>query len=158
MLEKQYGDVFYRTVNPTNFKGQHMTSKEFAEQLWRAEKLELNGPGGRAYGDGMYVATSAWNGEKVNTLTSRLKQSARNESLCYGGGEYTLSEMAWTRKPKIIRQDDLTKLWSNLSYEQRQRFGSENTFGCALGYDAMYCSWTNYMVVWNRSIIAVKKI
>ena len=44
-LEKNCGEVFYRTVNPTTFKGKKMTSEEFASQLYVADKLELNGPG-----------------------------------------------------------------------------------------------------------------
>ena len=157
-LEKVCGDVFYRTVNPTTFKGKDMTSAEFASQLYVAELLELNGPGGRVYGDGMYVATSAWSGRKLQTLTDSCKSEAYDESIGYGHGSHTISEMTWTRIPKIIKQSDLQDMWSKLTIEQRRKFGnSENTFACALGYDAMYCKGVNYMVIWNRSIIAVKK-
>lgn len=158
MLEKACGDVFYRTVNPTTFKGKNMSSKEFASQLYVADLLELNGPGQRVYGDGMYVATSAWDGSRLNLLTDELKQNARGDSECYGHGSHTLSEMTWTRKPNIIKQTELKDMWSKLTVEQRRKFGNhENTFACALGYDAMYCKGPNYMVIWNRSIIAVKK-
>lgn len=158
MLEKACGDVFYRTVNPTTFKGKKMSSKEFASQLYVAELLELNGPGGRAYGDGMYVATSAWNGRKLRTLTDSCKNEAYNDSICYGNGSHTISEMTWTRIPKIIKQSDLYDMWRKLTPAQRRAFGNnENTYACALGYDAMYCDGPNYMVIWNRSIIAVKK-
>lgn len=157
-LEKVCGDVFYRTVNPTTFKGKDMTSAEFASQLYVADLLELNGPGGRVYGDGMYVATSAWDGYQLHSLTDSLKQNARRDSECYGHGRHTLSEMTWTRKPKIIKQSDLQDMWSKLTTQQRRKFGNhENTYACALGYDAMYCDGPNYMVIWNRSIIAVKK-
>lgn len=158
MLEKACGDVFYRTVNPTTFKGKKMSSKEFASQLYVAELLELNGPGGRVYGDGMYVATSAWNGRKLRTLTDSCKSEAYNDSICYGHGSHTISEMTWTRIPKIIKQRDLYDMWRKLTPAQRRAFGNhENTYACALGYDAMYCDGPNYMVIWNRSIIAVKK-
>lgn len=158
MLEKACGDVFYRTVNPTTFKGKKMSSKEFASQLYVAELLELNGPGGRVYGDGMYVATSAWNGRKLRTLTDSCKNEAYNDSICYGNGSHTISEMTWTRIPKIIKQSDLYDMWRKLTPAQRRAFGNnENTYACALGYDAMYCDGPNYMVIWNRSIIAVKK-
>lgn len=158
MLEKACGDVFYRTVNPTTFKGKKMSSKEFASQLYVAELLELNGPGGRVYGDGMYVATSAWNGRKVRILTDSCKSEAYNDSICYGYGSHTISEMTWTRIPKIIKQSDLYDMWRKLTPAQRRAFGNhENTYACALGYDAMYCDGPNYMVIWNRSIIAVKK-
>lgn len=162
LLSKSCGDVFYRTVNPTTFKGKHMTSEEFASQLYMADLLELNGPGGRVYGDGMYVVTSAWNGYKKVPLSDKGKSNACRESLCYGRGRHTLSEMTWTRKPKIILQSDLKKKWWALTKEQRLKYGGDsddfaNTYACALGYDAMYCDGPNYMVIWNRSIIAVKK-
>ena len=64
--------------------------------------------------------------------------------------------MTWTRKPKIITREELDKKWENLTKEQKEAFGNHmNTYGCALGYDAMYCNGNNYMVIWNRSIIAV---
>ena len=157
MLEKACGEVFYRTVNPTNFKGKKMSSKEFASQLYVADLLELNGPGGRVYGDGMYVATSSWDGRNANPLSDRAKQDAYDSSICYGNGKHTISEMTFTRMPKIIKQTDLSRMWNKLTDEQQQKFGDNmNTYGCALGYDAMYCDGPNYMVIWNRSIIAVK--
>ena len=53
---------------------------------------------------------------------------------------------------------DEFKAWCRLTPSQRAKFGNhENTYGCALGYDAMYCDGVDYMVIWNRSIIAVKK-
>lgn len=157
-LEKACGEVFFRTVNETKFRGKSMTSVEFASQLYVADKLELNGPGGRAYGDGMYVATSAWNGRKVIKITKTSRQEAYNESRCYGNRNATISEMTFTRPPKTITQIDLGVMWNKLSSTQKEKFGHNmNTFGCALGYDAMYCDGPNYMVIWNRSIIAVKK-
>lgn len=157
-LEKAYGDVFYRTVNPTKFKGKNMSSEEFASQLYIADLLELNGPGGRAYGDGMYVATSAWDGRKIYPLSSSRKRNAYDSSICYGNGEHTISEMTWTRKPNIIKQSDLFDMWRKLSPKQKRAFGNhENTYACALGYDGMYCDRVDYMVIWNRSIIAIKK-
>lgn len=54
---------------------------------------------------------------------------------------------------------DEFKTWCRLTPSQRAKFGNhENTYGCALGYDGMYCdSYNPYMVIWNRSIIAVKR-
>ncbi len=157
-LEKACGEVFYRTVNPTNFKGKQMTSKEFASQLYVADLLELNGPGGRVYGDGMYVATSSWDGSKLNPLSDKRKKVGYNSSIYYGNGKHTITEMTWTRPPKIIKETELTKIWSKLSGQEKSAFGNNmNTYGCALGYDAMLCDGPNYMVIWNRSIIAVKK-
>lgn len=161
-LEKASGEVFYRTVNPTNFKGKQMSSQEFASQLYVSDLLEMNGPGGRVYGDGLYVATSSWDGRKLNPLTARAKLNAYNSSMCYGNGRHTISEMTWTRPPKIIKQTDLKKMWDKLPQKTRDAFGGNNpynmnTYGCALGYDAMLCDGPNYMVIWNRSIIAVKK-
>lgn len=160
ILSKGCGDIFFRTVNPTSFKGKTMSSKEFASQLYKADLLELNGPGGRVYGDGMYVASSAWDGDDLNKLTSSLINSSRQDSLVYGHGNHTLSEMTWLRKPRIIKQTDLEKLWDKLTDEEQERFGgydNRNTYAIALGYDAMYCDGVNYIVVWNRSILAVKK-
>ena len=155
-LEKACGEVFYRTVNPTNFKGKNMTSEEFASQLYVADKLELNGPGGRVYGDGMYVAVSAWDGRSINKLTDLRKKHAYDASICYGDGNHTISEMTFTRTPKIIKQVDLNAKWNSLTDDQKAKFGyNKNTYACALGYDAMYTT-RDYMVIWNRSIIAVK--
>lgn len=164
MLENNCGEVFYRTVNPTNFKGKNMTSEEFASQLYVADKLELNGPGGRVYGDGLYVATSAWDGHNLNALTAAGKKDAHNASFSYGQrGKCTIYEMTFTRKPRIITEDRLDALWNKLDTATRAKFGDRkygggrNTYACALGYDAMYCSGPNYMVIWNRSIMAIKK-
>ena len=158
MLQKANGDIFFRTVNPTKFRGKDMTSEEFAAQLYVADLLELNGPGGRVYGDGMYVATSAWNGRKLVTVTVNAKDRAYRDSIGYGGGRHTISEMTWTRRPNIIGQTELYKKWNGLSSNQKRMFDNNpNTYACALGYDAMYCDGVDYMVIWNRSIIAVKK-
>lgn len=156
MLEKNCGEVFYRTVNPTTFKGKNMTSEEFASQLYVADLLELNGPGGRVYGDGMYVAVSAWDGRSVHTLTPSRKSHAYNASVLYGNGNHTISEMTFARKPKIIKETELDVMWNKLDSATKARFGNHpNTYACALGYDAMYTT-RDYMVIWNRSIIAIK--
>lgn len=163
VLEKACGDVFYRTVNPTKFKGKRMSGAEFAKQMYVADKLEMNGSGGRVYGDGIYVASSAWDGRTLaSSLSESRKRAAYNESACYGNGDYKTLEMTWTRKPKMIKQSDLKRMWDRLSVSQKRRFGGvyfeyyANTYACALGYDGMYCDGVDYMVIWNRSIIAVK--
>ncbi len=147
----------FKTRSAT-YKGTDMTSQEFASQLWKADKLELNGPGGRVYGDGMYVATAAWDGSRLNPLNASNKRSAYNSSISYGHGRHTISEMTFTRVPKIIEQSDLIDQYRKLSTAEKAKFGmNPNTYACALGYDGMYCDGPNYMVIWNRSIIAVKK-
>ena len=61
-------------------------------------------------------------------------------------------------KPKIIDSAELDKIWNKLSVEEKKKFGDhKNTYACALGYDAKYCDVGNYMVVFNRSNIAVKE-
>ena len=157
-LRVQNGDIFFRTVNPTKFRGKDMTSEEFASMLYKTELLELNGPGGRVYGDGMYVATSAWNGRTLNAVTNSERKRAYNSSIGYGNGNHTITEMTWTRKPNVINQNDLYRKWNALTVQQKKKFGGHmNTYACALGYDAMYCDGVDYMVIWNRSIIAIKK-
>lgn len=160
ILENNCGEVFYRTVNPATFHGKEMSSAEFASQMYRAKSMELNGPGGRAYGDGIYVATASWDGSKFRPLTEQSKLYAYEESAGYGHGKHTTSVMTWTRTPNVIKEKTLEEKWRSLNHEQQSRFGlNRNTYGCALGYDAMYCEgFANYMVIWNRSIIAVKKI
>lgn len=156
-LEITCGDVFYRTVNPTTFNGKNMSASEFAKQMYVAENMELNGPGGRVYGDGIYVATSGWDGGDIVPLSNYGKQNALNDSSYYGHGSHKTLEMTWVRTPKIIKQSDLESMWRKLTPKQRRAFGNHaNTYACALGYDAMYCDGVNYMVIWNRSIIAVR--
>lgn len=158
-LSEACGDVFYRTLNPAKFRGKNMSSAEFASQLYKADLLELNGPGGRAYGDGVYVTTSAWDGQKAIPLSDKSRKNAFENSVCYGDKRknYTTLELTWTRKPRIIEQTELNNMWRKLTHSQQNRYGTPNTYACALGYDGMYC-YTNvpYMVIWNRSIIAVK--
>lgn len=158
LLEKSCGEVFYRTVNPTKFNGKDMTGEEFASQMYVANRLEMNGFGMRAYGDGIYVATASWDGEKINPISDNRKKNAYAESYSYGRSGCKISEMTFTRKPKIILQTELRAMWQKLSISEMAKYGNhENTYACALGYDAMYCEGPNYMVIWNRSIIAVKK-
>lgn len=160
MLAKANGDIFFRTVKGANVRGRVMSHEEFASQMYFADELDMNGPSGRVYGDGIYVATSAWNGRKPTRLTSVTRDKAYRESRAYAGGqEASTLEMAWVRKPNLIKQTDLWNMWCRLTPSQRAKFGNhENTYGCALGYDGMFCdSSSPYMVIWNRSIIAVKR-
>lgn len=160
MLAKANGDIFFRTVKGANVRGRVMSHEEFASQIYLADELDMNGPSGRVYGDGIYVATSAWNGRKQTRLTSVTRDKAYRESRAYAGGqEASTLEMTWARKPNLIKQTDLWNMWCRLTPSQRAKFGNhENTYGCALGYDGMYCDSHNpYMVIWNRSIIVVKR-
>ncbi len=164
-LHKAYGDVFFRTVTPTEFQGKMMSASEFAQQMYKADKMDMNGPSGRVYGDGIYVTTSAWNGRQNIPLSNSSMKTAFRDSAAYGRHrEHETIAMTWTRTPKIIKQTDLRNMWNRLSDAQRAEFCAQGdyyenlgTFGCALGYDAMYCDGPNYMVIWNRSIIAVKQ-
>lgn len=159
MLQKANGDIFFRTVNPTEFNGVEMSSKEFASQMYTADKLDLNGTGARYYGDGIYVTTSVWNGRNSVPLSERSRKFAYDNSVCYGEDQHTVLEMTWTRTPKIIKQIDLLKIWFGMSDAEKVEFGNHsNTYACALGYDGMFCDGSvPYMVIWNRSIIAVKR-
>lgn len=159
-LEKACGEVFYRTVNPTIIDGVDLSAEEFASYMYRAESMAMNGGGGRVHGDGIYVATSAWDGRSINALSKSGKDNAFIESAMYGDGDHVTLEMTWTRKPKLITRHDLENLWYKLTDEEKLKFGGyggRNAYGCALGFDGMYCNGPNYMVIWNRSIIAVKK-
>lgn len=158
-LHKAYGDVFFRTVTPTEFNGKMMSASEFAEQMYKADKMDMNGPGGRFYGDGIYVTTSAWNGKQNIPLSNSSMKTAFRDSAAYGKGrKHETIAMTWTRTPKIIKETDLRDMWDRLSNAQKTKFGNHrNTYACALGYDGMYCDGPNYMVIWNRSIIAVKQ-
>lgn len=160
MLAKSNSDIFFRTVKGANVRGRVMSHEKFASQMYLADELDMNGPSGRVYGDGIYVATSAWNGRRSTRLTSATRDKAYRESRAYAGGqEATTLEMTWVRKPNLIKQTDLWNMWCRLTPSQRAKFGNhENTYGCALGYDGMFCdSSSPYMVIWNRSIIAVKR-
>lgn len=159
-LEKACGEVFYRTVNPTIIDGVDLSADEFASYMYRAESMAMNGGGGRVHGDGIYVATSAWDGRSINALSKSGKDNAFMESARYGDGDHVTLEMTWTRKPKLITRHDLEDLWYKLTDDEKLKFGGyggRNAYGCALGFDGMYCNGPNYMVIWNRSIIAVKK-
>ena len=159
-LEKACGEVFYRTVNPTIIDGVDLSAEEFASYMYRAESMAMNGRGGRVHGDGIYVATSAWDGRSINALSKSGKNNAFMESAMYGDGDHITLEMTWTRKPKLITRRDLEDLWYKLTDKEKLKFGGyegRNAYGCALGFDGMYCNGPNYMVIWNRSIIAVKK-
>lgn len=159
-LAKSNGDIFFRTVKGANVRGVNMTHDEFARQMYLADELDMNGPSGRVYGDGIYVATSAWNGRRPTRLTATTRDKAYRESRAYAGGEAaTTLEMTWVRKPNLIKQTELWNMWCKLTTDERSKFGGHvNTYGCALGYDGMYCdSYNPYMVIWNRSIIAVKR-
>ena len=155
-LVKSCQDIFYRTVNSTTFNGKNMTAKEFASQMYLANKMDLNGSGKRYYGDGIYTVSST-KGMSIPDLKS--KNKAYKSSAAYGTpGSSTTLEMTWVNKPKIIDSAELDKIWNKLSVEEKKKFGDhKNTYACALGYDAKYCDVGNYMVVFNRSNIAVKE-
>ena len=134
-----------------------MSADEFASQMYTAEHMAMNGTGLRVYGDGIYVASAAWNGEKIKRLTKTLREKAYQGSRAYGKGECKTLEMTWTRKPKTIERENLIEMWKKMSNEEkREHGGNENAYACLLGYDAIYCNNVNYIVILNRTIIAVK--
>lgn len=168
-LQEANGDVLYRTVNATTFNGKQMSSAEFASQIYTADKMPMNGGGYRAYGDGIYATTSVWDGHKTIRMSEMSIKEAYDGSRGYRDKvECTTLEMTWTRKPKIIEQQKLLEMWKTLPAKQKKKYSVDieeyksfsnyaNTYACALGYDAMYCRDNNYIVIWNRTILAVKK-
>lgn len=153
------GDEFYRTVNPTTFNGKSMAGEEFASQMYLADNLELNGSGGRVYGDGIYVASSSWDGSKLNTLTDDLKKRAFRSSAVYGNGAHKTMRMTWTRPPRLIKESELKRMAKSFGTTEKLKYGDGglNTYACALGYDGILCDGIIYVVIFNRSIIAVEQ-
>ena len=76
-LVKSCQDIFYRTVNSTTFNGKNMTAKEFASQMYLANKMDLNGSGKRYYGDGIYTVSST-KGMSIPDLKSKNKVGKLN--------------------------------------------------------------------------------
>lgn len=154
-LAKACGDEFYRTVGPGTLYGKSMTAQDFKNAYTSANDLTMNGPSGRVYGDGHYTASAAMNAGRRNTYTARDAQVAKRESQWYGDGQTTL-KMTWLSKPNIVTERKLTNEWNKLSVAERAKFGNhKNTYACAKGYDAIYTSTSNYMVVFNRSKLAI---
>lgn len=155
-LAKTYGDQFYRTVGSGTLNGKNVSAQSFKNAYTTSNDLTMNGPSGRVYGDGHYTASAKMTaGRSKKTYTASDAASAKRESQWYGDGHTTLT-MTWNSKPNIVTKSQLTKEWNNLSSAEQKRFGGhQNTYACAKGYDAVYTSSKNYMVVFNRSKIAV---
>ena len=154
-LAKNCGDEFYRTVGPGTLNGSRRSAKGFKDAYTSENDMGMNGPSGRVYGDGIYTASAKMNAGRGRTYTASDTAAAKRESQWYGDGQTTL-RMTWLSKPNIVTESQLNREWSSLSSSDKARFGNhQNTYACAKGYDAVYTSTTNYMVVFNRSKVAV---
>ena len=158
-LKQNCGDVFYRTVGSARVNGRNIDANGMKQAYTSENDLKMNGPSGRAYGDGIYTASAKVranaNGRK--NYTSRDDQMAKKESQYYGDGKTTLT-MTWLSKPKIARQNEVENAWNNMSTHERMKFGNHiNTYACAKGYDAMITKNKSdgYMVIFNRSKLAI---
>lgn len=157
-LKQKFGDTFYRTVNSATINGRSVDAKGMKDAYTSENDLKMNGPSGRAYGDGIYTASASVIAKsRRQTLNSRHEQAARSESQWYGDRKTTLS-MTWLSKPNITSESAITRQWNQLSYSERAKFGHhKNTYACAKGYDAMVTNNRSegYMVVFNRSKLAI---
>ena len=154
-LANSCGDKFYRTVGSGTLNGKRVTGKGFMNEFKNSDDLSMNGSSGRAYGDGIYTTSAKMNAGRGGKMTALDAAVAKRESQWYGDGKSTL-EMTWLSKPNIVTSRQLNTEWNKLSISDQARFGNHpNTYACAKGYDAVYTSTTNYMVVFNRSKIAV---
>lgn len=157
-LKQKCGDVFYRTVNSARINGRNVDAKGMKDAYTSENDLTMNGPSGRAYGDGIYTASASVIAKsRRQTLSTRHEQAARTESQWYGDRQTTLS-MTWLSKPNITSESSITRQWNQLSYSERAKFGHhKNTYACAKGYDAMITNnrHDGYMVVFNRSKLAI---
>ena len=154
-LAKKYGDEFYRTVGSGTLYGKSMTAQDFKNAYTTANDITMNGPRGRIYGDGHYTASAKMNAGRGKRYTKSDAAAAKKESQFYGDRHTTLT-MTWNSKPNIITESKLDNEWNKLSQAERNKFGNHlNTYACAKGYDAVYTDSYNYMVVFNRSKVAV---
>lgn len=158
-LKQNCGDVFFRTVGSATIDGKHHTAAQLKQCYTNRNDMDMNGGGGRAYGDGIYTASARVTAQArgARNPNSRHEQAARKESQYYGDGHTTLS-MTWLSKPNIINQSKAEREFNNLSYNEKKKFGGHlNTYVCAKGYDAMVTNnnMDGYMVIFNRSKLAI---
>lgn len=159
-LANKNGDLFMREVGPTpDLNGRRATAKQLKQAYSTENDMKMNGGGGRLYGDGIYVASGSMkvhnSGGRYNShMSSNVQQSIRSEVRGYGDG--TLMTMAWLKKPNIVNQSQIESEFNKLSRSERQKYGDHvNTYACAKGYDAMRASTECYMVIFNRSKVAI---
>lgn len=155
-LKNKYGDEFYRTVGPATLNGKNLNAKAFKNAYTTENDMMMNSNyGGRVYGDGIYTVSAKMNAGRGNKYSAYDASAAKQESQYYGDGRTTLT-MTWLSKPNIITNRQLDREWNKLSSSDKAKFGNhKNTYACAKGYDAIYTDTTNYMVVFNRSKVAV---
>lgn len=155
-LSKACGDEFYRTISGTTLNGKNVNAKGFKNAYTSESDLNMNGTyGGRVYGDGIYTVSAKMNAGRGKTYTAKDAADVKRESQYYGDGRTTL-KMTWLSKPNIVTESKLNSEWNNLSNSEKSKFGNhKNTYACAKGYDAIYTGSSNYMVVFNRSKVAV---
>lgn len=156
-LVKQSGDEFFRTWRPGTVDGKRRTAKEMIDEFCTNDDMAMNGTGMRAYGDGVYTASSKMIKETLGSSTRNARQNAIIESRFYGDGK-TTHRMTWLSKPNIIKYKDMEKEWKKLTPAQKKKYGNHmNTYACAKGYDAIETEskYSGYMTVLNRSKLAV---
>ena len=160
-LARKNGDLFMREVGSTpDLNGRPATAKQMKQAYSTENDMKMNGGGGRVYGDGIYVASGSMKvhnsgGSYKSHMDSNVQQSIRREVQGYGDG-HTVLKMAWLKKPNIVNQSQIESEFNKLSRSEQQKYGDHvNTYACAKGYDAMRASTECYMVIFNRSKVAV---
>ena len=159
-LAKDNGDVFQREVDSAVINGRRVTAKGMKDAYSTENDLKMNGTGGRVYGDGIYTASASMmahnsGGQYKDHLDATAQKKCRSDIYGYGDGQ-TVLKMAWLSKPNIANENVIRAEFNKLSPAERAKFGNHlNTYACAKGYDAMRTSTSCYMVVFNRSKVAV---
>ena len=154
-LAQTYGDEMFRTWGDGHMNRKSLDGKGFMKEFETNGDMKMNGDSGRVYGDGFYVTSSKMQHGRGGTYTRNDAANARRESRYYGDHQST-TQMTWLSQPKIITNSQLDREWRNLSVSERAKFGDhKNTYACAKGYDAVYTNSSNYMVIFNRSKLAV---
>lgn len=162
-LVNLHGDVMFRTVNDAEIDGVKYTSREIKDWYTRSDKLKMNGNGGTAFGEGIYMTTSRWNGIDFVEITKETIDDALKSSRAYAKNNPTTIQITWAEKPKLIELNDLVEEFEKLPKEVKRKmtgyngsiYSHSSEFAIALGYDGVYASIQNYLVVFNRSKLAI---
>lgn len=159
-LAKANGDVFQREVDASYVNGRKVTAKGMKAAYSEENDMKMNGTGGRAFGDGIYAASAAMEaynsgGRFKDHLDPGAQANCRADIRGYGDGK-TVLKMAWLSKPRIANENKVKAEFNRLSQAEQAKYGYHlNTYVCAKGYDAMRTCGRRYMVVFNRSKVAV---
>lgn len=157
-----YGDIMYRTVSSGVVDGRFIDAKKMKAQMTANDDFAMNGNGGRAHGDGIYTASTSMTAHNKgkSAYDGNDARSTKTHSQCYGDGKTTL-KMTWLSKPKIINKATAEREFNKLSTVEKSRYGDPNdphtlnAYVCAKGYDAMRTRSNNYLLIFNRSKLAV---